>query len=238
MPNMAVGLIPTYSDDLGRAVTDVRFKIRGDKLQVSGFGLAPAGGCTGTGNLFTLRHAVAQYADGSTIRYPIDNPVNTITVVQAAVADGAVCVHVEGERWSFIPPNIVGAQGGNQQTYVVNPGFADKETGLFTYNSNIVGAGVNARYAIELSPTNISDAIRGCLTAPVVGTAPCSLAGGTTPRYLTVLANKLGGGQVARQAKVSDWGLPVRTCAAALYAVGFCVKYQGESYRNAHLVLP
>lgn len=233
-----MGEIPVYSDDLGRAVPNYRFKIRGDKLPVTGFPVATVASCGAGGGLFTSRGAIAEYPDGSTIKYPIDNPNNSITVIQAAVADGAVCVHLEGERWSFIPPSFAGAAGGNQAPQVVNVGFADKETGLFTYNSNVAGAGLNTRYAIEISPDAISNAVRSCLTAPVPGTFPCSLNGLVKPRHLTVLVNKLGGGQIARQAKVSDWGIPVRTCAAALYAVGFCVKYQGESIRNAHLILP
>lgn len=241
MPTMVVCEIPTYLDDLGNSYSNLRFKIRADKQGVSGFDVAVGNNvCGGGGSLFQFRAVVAQYPDGSTIRYPVSVPASAgvRSISDAAIADGAICTHLDGEKWSFIPPSLVGGSP-NRSSFVVPTGFADKEVGEADYTSDVFAGSVAIRYAIELRPTAIADAVRGCLANPVPGESlGCTTGSQITARYLQVEARNSAGGAIVRKTKPQNVGDDVGLCAAALYAVGHCVRYKGESARNVNLLLP
>lgn len=239
MVKMTTGQIDTYTDDLGRAVPNYRFKIREDKLDVSGFNAAPDGICLGGSGVFKHRHLLAEYPDGSAIQYPVANFLALVGQVVTIIADGANCVHLIGERWSFIPPNLLGGAAPTRTVYAEQPdGKTQIETGTYDYTSDVLGA-VTARYKMETNPDPIFQAVRGCLANPIAGATPCTITGQITPRFTTVIANRDGGKQYTRKTSPQERGAPIIACGTALLGVGLCVRYEGESVRNIqNLVAP
>lgn len=232
MVKMTTGQIDTYTDDLGRAVPNYRFKIREDKLPVSGFNAAPDGICLGGSGVFKHRHLLAEYPDGSAIQYPVANFLTLAAQLAVIIGDGANCVHLVGESWSFIPPNLLGGAAPTRTEYPEQPdGKTQIETGTFEYTSDVLGA-VTARYKMETDPDAIFQAVKGCLANPIAGTTPCTITGQIQPRSAVVIANRVGGKQYARKTSPQGRGAPIIDCGTALLGVGLCVRYQGESVRN------
>jgi hypothetical protein len=237
MPNIAVREMAAYATDLGTTIENFGFKIRADKADGPLNYTLRASSCSGGGSLVKPRALVAEYADGSKIRYPIPQPNSTLIFAATAVliGDGAVCVHLEGEEWTQIPPNIVGVTAVTRTAYDLPTGFTEIQTGSFLYLSDGLGA-VNPRYKMEQNPPAIFQAAKGCLSQPVVGTFPCAINNVIKPRELSVVANKNGGGLIVRKTHPASVGNDVFTCAASLFNVGFCVKYKGESIRNIQAI--
>jgi hypothetical protein len=238
MPNIAVGEIPVYGTDLGTAVPNLRFKIRQDMLTFSGFPAAQNNVCGAGGGLFTPRAIKVDLTDGSSIRFPVDNPANIVAEIQQlrGLPDFA-CAHLEGEEWRFVPPGFVGATGGNNTPYTLPAGATNILTGSADYDSDVLGP-TNIRFKIEEAPLDISTRAFNCLANPVVGSQPCSPSAGIRPRELIVEAINSNGGSIVRKTKPETWGGDVVTCALSLYQAGLCVRYKGESARNVHLLVP
>ncbi|MGD1909081.1 MAG: hypothetical protein ACFB0C_24260 [Leptolyngbyaceae cyanobacterium] len=238
MPNIAVGEIPVYTTDLGTAVNNLRFKMREDMLIAhSGFPVAANNVCSAGGGLFTPRAIKVDLTDGSSIRFPVANPANIATAMAAfRTIPGFACAHLEGERWRFIPPALVGAAGGNNTEYNIPDGPTTIITGSADYTSDLIGP-TNVRFKMEAEPAAIYVAVFSCLENPVIGTAPCSPTAGIQPRKLTVDARNDNGGTISRLTKPQTFGGDVVDCAQTLYGVGLCVRYRGESARNAHLLV-
>lgn len=238
MVAILVGNIPVYQSDTGVDVENLRFKIRSDKLEVSGYPEAEGVICSGAASLFKHRHIQAQYADRSVIRYPAGTIADIPNVAQSAINDGAVCVHLEGEEWTFIPPSFMpGDPEPNYVEYPVDAGVAQIETGVANYTSDILG-GIRVKYKIELLPNQILTAVRQCLVDPEIGTFPCTAGSQIKPRHLTVRARREGNRQIARKTIPEQaGGEDILNCAAQLLATGYCVSYKGESARNLQVLL-
>jgi hypothetical protein len=240
MPNITRRQV-RYVNDFGVAIDEFQFKIRQDKGGViSTYEDSTSTVCSGAGNLFKPRTIIAEYADRSTIRYPVPEP--TIPSVRQtateALADGAVCVHLDGESWSVVPNSILNDAPGNRIAYTIPDRAAIKEVGRFSYNSDVLGP-IEARYSFEVEPLPISQAVLSCLGgAPEAGSFPCSLARVLTTRGLVVIANNVNGGQIVRKAATSSVGAEQRNCGENLLGVGYCVRYKGESARNLQILVP
>lgn len=236
MANLTTGLIPNYTTDLGTAVENLTFKIRADKLGVTGFAQAPQGVCAGTGRIFNPRALIGEYPDKSKIRYPVANFLTLAAQVQTILLDGAVCVHLDGESWAFIPPNFLNNADPTRTAYAPQPaGVTQIETGSYDYTSDVIGE-VTAQYKMEMLPAPLFNAAKGCLANPVIGTTPCTLTGQISPRHLTVIANREGGGTFARKTFPETRGDDVLDCGESLLGVGLCVRYKGESVRNVQIL--
>lgn len=236
MANLVNGRFATYTTDLGTTVDNLGFKIRRDKLGVSGGIEAPAGVCLGLSRLFKPRALIGEYPDRSKIRYIVPNFTTLVAQIQVIIADGAVCVHLDGESWSFIPNTFLGNTAPNPATYAPQaPGVTLIETGSYDYTSDSLGE-TKGRYKMETIPAELFTAAKNCLANPVVGTAPCTISGQTTPRAISVVANRTGGGTFVRKTYPQTRGAAVVTCATAMLGVGICVRYKGESTRNIHLL--
>ena len=152
MVAISVGVIPNYVSDPGLAYPNLRFKIRSDKLGLLGYQPAPDNICSGGGSLFKHRYVLAEYPDRSKIRYPVPVPDGAEFVAAAAIADGAVCVHLEGEEWTFIPPQFAGVAGGNFVEYPIDDGPAQIDSGVIDYISDLLGE-IKVKFKVELLPT-------------------------------------------------------------------------------------
>lgn len=238
MVAILVGNIPVYQSDLGTDVENLRFKIRDDKLATSGYPEADGVVCSGAAGLFKHRYLQAEYPDRSVIRYPAGTILDIPTVAQDAINDGAVCVHLEGEEWTFIPPSFMpGNPEPNYVEYPVDAGVAQVETGVTNYTSDLLG-GIRVKYKVELFPNQILTAIKQCLTDPEIGTFPCTAGSQIKPRHLTVRARREGNRQIARKTLPAEaGGADILLCAAQLLATGYCVSYKGESARNVQVLL-
>lgn len=237
MANITTREMAVYATDLGTTIDNFGFKIRTDKADGPLTYQPRAAVCSGGGGLVKPRALVAEYTDGSKIRYPIPQPNSTLIFAATAVliGDGAVCVHLEGEEWTQIPPNIVGVTSVTRTAYDVPTGFTEIETGSYDYLSDGLGS-VNPRYKMESNPPAIFQAAKACLSTPIVGTFPCAINTVIKPRELSVVANKTGGGLIVRKTHPASVGNDVFACAASLFTVGFCVKYKGESIRNIQAI--
>lgn len=234
MPNIAIRQIDAYTTDLGTTIENLRFKIRIDKADAPiPYSVSNTGICSGGGSLFSPRALIAEYPDRSKIRFPMATPnnINLFASVALLIADGAVCVHLEGEKWTQLPSNIVGGIPTRTEYALPTTGVTAIETGIYDYNSDILGA-VTPRYKLEVNPLAVSQAVLSCLANAQEGSFPCTINNVITPRALTVIAAKQGGGQIVRKTNPQNTGQDVIDCAANLYQAGFCVSYKGESIRN------
>jgi len=242
MPNMAVRQM-SYTPDVTGTAVDITFKIREDYADALPYFTVPTNTVKCTGALgFSPRAAIVDFEDGSSIRFPIQlrsGPNGVRDTIQTLFAlPGAVCIHLDGEKWTTVPTLGNPAING----YAVDPGFADKRAGVVTYESDMIGGDTKVRVAIEISPVVLSSVAIACAetrgtTIDEDGVCTNNIAGFKTRGYYMITKNLTTNGQLRRKAPVAAAGDIVQ-CGLNAGGVANCVGYKGETIRNAHIYLP
>lgn len=263
-----------YIDDFGNV--HPHYKIRNSAVApkweqvkgVAGYTERGSGVSCGSTNLFKARRLKVVFNNGKTIEYIvprvelIDDMVKVLkpsllnNLIPGEGDNEAACIHLIGERWSFVPPGQVGlSQGDFRKTPItgVQDTGSQKTTYLYKYTSEIPTVGeINTSFAVHID----SETLRNCQVEgmsnweakdqsnPVI----CRTNGlGISPRHFIIKTllefdsngiipggkNRFKG---VRQAPIDNTG-KAKSVARAIADCAYCLGWKGESARNVHLLL-
>lgn len=189
--------MPKYLDDFGNEYQNLSFKIKEDAPKFSdvaqvGFLTSsiytPRGDAPPCSNAayFEPRHLLATFNNGMRIKFPVPRPdviTPMIKVLKPSVLanfvpgegeNEAICIDLVGERWSLVPPSIVGLTQAKMRQNPLNAGNAIGPLGLiggdfeatpgktsysYDYSSDVSEVGkISLKFAIQ----NDSDLLHGC----------------------------------------------------------------------------
>ena len=240
--------ISTYVSDLGREYTNVPINILEGYEGIVNYPAREQLACGGS-LPFQPRAIVATFPGnasdptGDTIRFPVDRPENIPSVYTAVRQAGAVCINLDGEQWSSVPANVVGASYNTSPTTGVTA-RGRKGTGVYDYSSDVLNVGtgvIQDGYQYELDPLALFLARTGCLENPQ-DSVPCTsrIDGFQARRLISInYAARTGGGPVRsidRTAKVSLFA-NILQCARDLAGISVCLRYKGETVLNLQNLL-
>lgn len=231
-------MIEKYKSDLGLEYEKVLFKIQNNAPKIAnipGVKQRTKALCSGGGMLFSMRYLRVTFNNGRKLQYPVYEP-GKVKAVLDEIAEYA-CADLVGESWSFIPASLI--KGTYKTTaYTDIPVRSEKETGSFKYQSDVAGD-LTMGYAVE-KPGNAS--LFECQKKGMEEISEVAICGGASklvkPRHFIIEATSTSGGKeakVARKSKVSDLS-KVSIVGKDISECAFCLKYQGESVNNVHLL--
>lgn len=228
--------MPTYTDDFGNTYENVGFKIKDEYTDSINLGYQPRQTqlCSATGGLFSPRALVATFefsGIAQKIRFPVPSPEDIADAIEQLLGV-AVCLELEGESWSFLPPTRFGYNSANTQ-YTL-PQDSSKESGTFGYSSDVLGA-IRAKYASEQEPAAITGVGLGCAEDRQENTVCSTTLTGFKTRRVIAVARNINGGQIVRQFPVTGRAT-LASCVSSFTNLVACVGYQGESVKNIQVL--
>jgi hypothetical protein len=152
-----------YQSDLGARYANFPFKIKaGFEDCADGYTIPASRNCLcSTSSLVSPRALVATFGDAvradracAKIRFPI--PYNSPAVIRAAItmlkACGAVCIDLDGEEWSVVPPALGNYTPSFEPLILPTGGFSSKKSGKVGYNSDAFDTLQKVKVATEDAP--------------------------------------------------------------------------------------
>jgi hypothetical protein len=238
MANTGSYIIGTYTDDFGKTYNDLSFKANIASMEKTGTTFdrkTNQRNICGASGLFKMRKAIAKFNDGFSVEVPISTIENVPVMVSLLLGQpDIVCVAVKGERWSAIPPAVL---GGNYAT----TGIDGNEKGVkapYGYNYLLDGGDqIVLKTNIEQGVDVLVLAQIACLDSTPTGLACGVSNSGLKPRrFVGTRENNLSGGVLSRQIIVSsDDPQEIKTCGATVMTNFNCLSYTGQSIDNAEL---
>ena len=226
--------VATYISDLGNTYNQLPVRFSAEAPIPENVYTARTNTCGSGGLPFKPRYLLAAFETGS-YKYIVPSTAAITTMTTSLVALGANCVDLFGESWSTIPPS---AMPDNAPAFRTTPyaadavnGSGDKETGKFTYNSDVLGS-QRIGYTLESQNAALLTVQKTGLTNPVEGglnSRPKNRI--ITPRKIILHAEVGDGTTISRICPVSATGdlddVINAAAAAAMY-----LSYEGESVRR------
>lgn len=237
--------VPLYTDDFGFTYTNFNFKIGNGAPIPESFGYQPRPDtviCQSRN--VKMRVLKAYFEDGTVHEYPVNlrSNIEVFATALKSTTPKAVCVELIGEKWSIVPKSVYGDGVPKAAPYTDIAKSAVKESGTFSYSSDISGLGqLDIRYAAETTPAALLAAQKACLVSPkpkaksvcsgsalgiearkFIGKALSTNEGDTTPQNTVIRDVKIGYVEADQ----------VKTCAAAAITAFYCMGYKGESIRD------
>lgn len=226
--------VATYTSDFGTTYTNLPVRFSAEAPIPTGIYQPRTAGCSGAGLPFTPRYILAKFPTGD-YKYVVPNAGNILTMRTALLAAGAICADLHGEEWANLPASVIpsGAPAFRTAPYAAADidGAGDKETGKFTYTSEVLGA-QRLGYAYESQNTALLTIQKSELTDPVVGglnSRPKNQV--IKPRYLQLHAEVDDGTTISRKMYISSLADLNDAISSAAPAAMF-LSYQGESVRR------
>jgi hypothetical protein len=223
-------------------------------------------------NLFKPRVLVAKFAvttpppagtlsrDCATVRFPVALPQEALirAWVTALKACGAVCVDLEGEEWSVIPPSL-GNYTPSGDLFTLNLGVvAPKISGVMsTYDSDGLGTNQKVPIRYEATPIELTGATLGDPPTPggtfrrchgaFEDSVACAGRSSISPRKIIIKARgtTAGGGILGIPPSQIVRGLPIELKSDVLTCIRDignitgvnCLGWKGESIKRIDQLL-
>lgn len=249
----ATRMIGTYTDDFGNDYPNLNVKF-GDDVPATVIQTLYATrtnevNCGATG-LFTPRALIATFNTGVVHRFPLANRdhASLEEAVNLLKDDEAVCIDLEGEKWSLVPQSFFTGTTFRSAPFTDIPSEKVQESVSYDYTPDIQVSGtVRLSTRVEKTPTALNACQKsGLEDVQVQGGGICAGGGlGISPRryIIQALATKAGDPvgakprRVVRNAIVSDKiAANIKTAITEIAPCAYCVGYQGESVKNVHLL--
>lgn len=263
-------MVGEYTDDFGNKYKNIFFKIQPGAPHMPVYYSARPTNLICGGNIpFRMRYLEARFNDGRTLRYPVPNTglIDNITkslkpslldeTIPGEGADEAACINLVGEEWPNVPASVLGVTLNFKTSPYTNiPSRGTKETGTYTYLSDIPGVGkFTLTYRIEKDPNDLNQCQKEGLAEIKETVGICSGGAlGIKPRHFIINAladnsnaNLTGDKKirkVIRNVNVSGYDqnilpgakLPPQV-AQAIDKCSYCFGWKGESVRNIQNII-
>lgn len=225
-------MLATYTNDFGNDLTNLAVKFSDEAPIPDAVYVPRTQQCRPASRTFKPRYLKAKF-DTGTYKYILGSMANLLTVKNALVTEGATCVDLIGEQWNFV--SDVEVPGGTYKAaaYLATDitGAGDKETGTFTYTSQVFGA-LKLGYIVESTNAALLTAAKAGMTSPVVGGQRSRINNSIVkPRGFTIYAPVDDGTNIVRFSASSIIGNIV-THGESIKSSAFSLGYQGESAKG------
>ena len=99
-------MLASYTSDFGDIYTNIPVRWTAEAFEPAGIYTDRVAGCGNT-LAFEPRYLLAQFPTGAH-KYAVPTVGDILTMKNALVTAGALCVDLVGEKWSNVPENLLG----------------------------------------------------------------------------------------------------------------------------------